>query len=114
MEDAMSDLKKTNKRLEAAAWGVGLLVVGGLGLVPGEQASLGVLSIGVILLALNLARVGLRIPVNWFTSVLGALAFGLGLAGMFVPMHLDFFSLLLVVIGLAFLIPGQRPLKAVG
>ena len=110
----MKDRKTLDKRYEAIAWGAGFIWVGILGLIPGEQNSIGVLSIGLILLGLNLARYLSKIPTNGFTTVLGILTSGLGLVVLLRPVlniprfEVDFFPLLLIVIGLYILIPGPK------
>jgi len=110
----MKDRKTLDKRYEVIAWGAGFMWVGILGFVPGEQNGLGVLGIGLILLGLNLARYLSKIPTNGFTTVLGILTSGLGLVVLLRPVlniprfEVDFFPLLLIVIGLYFLIPGPK------
>ncbi len=113
----MKGLKNLDKRLEAVAWGVGLTWIGILGLIPGDQNPIGLLGIGLILLGLNLARYLSRIPANIFTIVLGILVSGLGLVALlrqvfnFPHFELDFFPLLLIVIGLYILIPAPKRLE---
>ena len=110
----MGNWKALDRRYEAIAWGSGFVLIGILSLIPGNQNSIGVLSIGLILLGLNLARFLSKIPTNGFTIVLGIVASVLGLAGVlstvlnFPTFELDFFPLLLIVIGLYFLIPGPK------
>ena len=110
----MKDRKTLDKRYEVIAWGAGFMWVGILGFVPGEQNGIGVLGIGLILLGLNLARSLSKIPTNGFTTVLGILTSGLGLVVLLRPVlnlprfELDFFPLLLIVIGLYCLIPGPK------
>lgn len=113
----MKELKNLDKRLEAVAWGVGLTWIGILGLIPGDQNAIGLLGIGLILLGLNLARNLSGIPVNGFTIVLGILVSGLGLVVLlrqvfnFPHFELDFFPLVLIVIGLYILIPAPKRLE---
>jgi hypothetical protein len=52
----MKKEKTLDRRYTISALGAVLLLVGVLSLVPGEQDSLAVFGIGVILLGLNLAR----------------------------------------------------------
>lgn len=106
--------KSIESRCEAIAWGSGLAWIGILGLIPGNQNDIGLLSIGLILLGLNLARFLSKIPTNGFTIVLGTVFSALGLAALLRPVlnfpyfEVDFFPLLLIVIGLYFLIPGPK------
>ena len=110
----MANLKALDRHYKAIAWGAGFVWIGILSLIPGNQNSIGVLGIGFILLALNLARSLSRIPINGFTTMLGILAFALGLAALLRPVlnfprfELDFFPLLLIAIGLYILIPGPK------
>ena len=110
----MKDLKTLDKRYEAIAWGAGFVWIGILSLIPGEQDSIGVLGIGLILLGLNLVRYLSEIPTNGFSTILGILASVLGLVVLLRPVlniprfELDFFPLLLIVIGLYFLIPAPK------
>ena len=110
----MNDIKTLNKRYESIAWGAGFVWIGILSLIPGEQNSIGMLSIGIILLGLNLARYFSKIPPNVFTITLGIIAAALGLLALLRPLlnfpllELDLFPLLLIAIGLYFLLPAQR------
>ena len=70
-ELAVNPLITLNKRYEVIAWGLGFLWIGILGLIPGDQGGIGLLSIGLILLGLNLARAISKIPVNLFSIASG-------------------------------------------
>ena len=63
----MGNRKALNKRCETIAWGTGFAGIGILSLIPGDQTSIGLLGIGLILLGLNLARYFSQIPTNRFT-----------------------------------------------
>jgi hypothetical protein len=65
-----------NKRMEAVAWGLFLIMLGGRFLVPGDTIPKGVWSIGVglIMLGLNLARYLTQIKMSGFTVFLGIVA----------------------------------------
>ena len=65
-----------NKRLEAAAWGLFLIMVGGFMFVPQNQIPQGLWSIGigVIMLGLNAARYFYGIRMSGFTTFLGILS----------------------------------------
>lgn len=79
-----------NKRLEAVAWGLFLIMLGGFALVPEETIPHGAWSIGVglIMLGLNAARYYNKIRMSGFTtflgivSVLGGIAALLGLGSL--------------------------------
>lgn len=65
-----------NKRLEAAAWGLFLIMAGGFMFVPQNQIPQGLWSIGigVIMLGLNAARYCYGIRMSGFTTFLGILS----------------------------------------
>lgn len=113
-EITMKDLKTLDKRYEAITLGVGFIWIGILSIIPGDQNSIGVLSIGLLLLGLNFARFLSKIPINLFTTILGILISILGLVVLLLPVfnlprfEVDIFSLLLIGIGLYFLVPGQK------
>ena len=113
----MKDINTLDKRYETFAWGVGFVSIGILSLIPGDQSGIGVLSIGLILIGLNLTRSLSKIPINTFTTILGLLAFLLGLVALFrralniPPFELDLFALLLIIIGIYFLIPARQELS---
>lgn len=65
-----------NKRLESMGWGFFLIMFGGFALVPKEIVPRGAWSIGLglLLLALNLARYLNKIKMSGFTTFLGVLS----------------------------------------
>lgn len=89
-----------NKRLEEIGWGLFLLMIGGLILVPDEQLPHGVwlVGVGVIMLGLNVIRYFNNIKVSGFTITVGILALVVGLAG-FYGIKLPLFAIFLLVIG---------------
>jgi len=97
-----------NKRLETIGWGLFLIMLGGIALVPKETVREGVWSIGVglIMLGLNAARYLNGIKMSGFTLFLGALALFTGI-GEFLGVELPVFEILLILIGLNIII---RPL----
>lgn len=104
--------KKLDHRLQTAVWGMILILLGGLSLVPGDQAGIFVLGVGIILLGLNLVRYINRMPINGFTIILGAVALTLGgltslrsLLGWDFRLELPLLPILLIAIGLYLLIP---------
>lgn len=74
-----------NKRLETAAWGLFLIMLGGFLLVPDELVTEGVWSIGVglIMLGLNSARYFYGVKMSGFTTFLGILSLITGIAQLF-------------------------------
>ncbi len=65
-----------NKRLETAAWGLFLIMLGGFMFVPETTLKKGIWSIGVggIMLGLNAVRYTYKIRMSGFTTVLGILS----------------------------------------
>ena len=96
-EDAQKSL---NKRLEAISWGLFLIMIGGIGLVPHNLVPEGtwLIGAGLIMLGLNAARYYKQIPMSSFTIVLGIIAVLAG-ASNFVGVELPFFPILLILIG---------------
>jgi hypothetical protein len=89
-----------NKRLEGAAWGLFLIMVGGFMFVPQSQVPQGLWSIGigVIMLGLNAARYFYGIRMSGFTTFLGILSVLGGLAELIGLTSLQG-ALLLIIIG---------------
>jgi hypothetical protein len=89
-----------NKRMETAAWGLFLIMLGGFMFVPKSQVPAGLWSIGVglIMLGLNAARYFNGIKMSGFTTFIGILAM-LGGIGELI-FHTDWDgALLLIVLG---------------
>jgi hypothetical protein len=94
------DKRTLDKRFETIGWGLFLLMVGGLALVPKSIAPEGTWAIGVglIMLGLNLARHLNGIPVSGFTVVVGFIALASGLGDVF-GADLPIFPIVLILIG---------------
>ena len=90
-----------NERLEAFAWGLFLVMLGGLWLVPANTVpdDAWLIGAGLIMLGLNLGRYLNEIPMSGFTITLGALAMGIGLAGAF-DFRFPFIAVAIIAIGL--------------
>ncbi len=89
-----------NKKLESAAWGFFLIMLGGFALVPDHTIPKGAWSIGVgvIMLGLNAARYFYKIRMSGFTTFLGILALLGGTAELIWHTSLDG-ALLLIILG---------------
>ena len=89
-----------NKRLEAIGWGLFLIMIGGIWLVPDEQVPQGtwLIGAGLIMLGLNGVRYLNGIKMSGFTIVLGILALAAALGGLF-GVKLPLFAVLLILIG---------------
>ena len=94
-----------NKRLEQIGWGLFLIMIGGIALVPDQQVPAGtwLIGAGLIMLGLNVARYFNRLPLSGFTLTLGTLAIIMG-ASDFFGVDLPFFPILLIVIGASILL----------
>jgi hypothetical protein len=101
-EETNMNLEKAalNKRLEAAGWGLFLIMVGGFMFVPQTQVPQGLWSIGigVIMLGLNTARYFYGIKMSGFTTFLGILSLLGGLAELIGLTSLQG-ALLLIILG---------------
>jgi hypothetical protein len=77
-DHALENTSKTalNKRLETAAWGLFLVMLGGFMFVPETTLKKGFWSVGVglIMLGLNAVRYYYQIRMSGFTTVLGILS----------------------------------------
>ncbi len=89
-----------NKRLETIGWGLFLIMIGGLALVPNDHVPAGawLIGTGLIFLGLNAARMIAGLRASSFTIVLGILALLSGL-GDFFRLELPLFPILLILIG---------------
>ncbi len=89
-----------NKRIEDIGWGLLLIMTGAIWLVPEDQVPRGswLIGTGILLLALNVVRYfkGAGVPV--FTTVLGILLLGAGLAA-YLGTALPVLAICLIVLG---------------
>ena len=94
-----------NKRLETAAWGLFLIMLGGFMYVPETTLSKGVWSIGVglIMLGLNAVRYTQKIKMSGFTTVLGILSLVAGVLQVTGVMAMEG-AILLITLGMYLLI----------
>ncbi len=94
------------QRLDAIGWGLFLLMLGGLWLVPeewGVPEGTWLIGAGVIVLGLILVRYLNRLQVSGFWMFMGALALGTGLASV-LGLDLPVFPILLVIAGAGILL----------
>ena len=102
-KDAPIDPKvHLNKRLEAIAWGLFLVMIGCLWLIPNEQVPEGtwLIGVGMIMLGLNIARYFKGIKMSGFTIFLGVLALIIGISDFF-GLDLPVFPILIILWGLS-------------
>ena len=97
------------RRLEATAWGLCFIMVGGLLLLPSETVPHGIwlVGAGLILLGLNVARLLNGLAVGTISVALGALALIAGIAS-FAGLRLPILPLILIVIGAEILFKAAR------
>ncbi len=97
-----------DRLLERIGWGLFLILIGGLLLVPQGQVPEGswLLGAGAILLGVNLARYLNGIAPSYFTTVLGVLALAGGV-GVFYGVELPLLPALLILVGVGMIF---RPL----
>lgn len=102
------DAEALNKRLEMVGWGLFLIMIGGLMLVPEQYVPEGLwlVGAGLIMLGLNAARYFYHLPLSWFTIILGLLALASG-AGDLVGIDLPVFPILLILIGAHILLKSR-------
>lgn len=104
----ISEKELLNKRLENISWGLFLVMLGGLWLVPNRWIPEGtwLIGAGLIMLGLNLVRYTKGIKMSGFTLVVGVIALLSGI-GDILKYDLPVFPILLILIGANILI---RPL----
>jgi hypothetical protein len=93
-----TDLAGTAKRLDQIGWGIFLVMIGVIWLVPGVPQGTWLIGTGVLLLVLNAIRS--RLGVQWIgvSVALGVLALVAGL-GDFTGIAIPLFPICLVIIG---------------
>ena len=101
------------KRLDAVAWGLLLIMIGVIWLLPERRLPqhAWLIGVGVILLGLNVVRRLSGIKVSGFTVVLGVLAVALGISDYY-GLQPPVIPIALVVIGAAILggaVARRRP-----
>jgi hypothetical protein len=100
---------KNDRNIDAIAWGT-LFIWWGLTLLIKLPAGVGLIGVGVILLAANAARYFQGLGMNGFGTAIGVLALVWGvleLIGTVLPLSLPVFPILLIVLGLLVLFGGR-------
>ncbi len=97
--------KALNKRLDAIGWGLFLVMIGGLGLVPSEQVPAGAWLVGVAIIwfGLNAIRYLSGVKMSNGTIVLGIVALVAGL-GQMTGLNLQLLPILLILLGASLVI----------
>ena len=94
--------KSLDQKLNAVAWALFFIMLGGLWMVPAGTVpeSAWLIGVGLILLGLNAARYLQKLPMGWLTVILGVIALIIGIGGMF-GVQLPIFPIILVIIGVS-------------
>jgi hypothetical protein len=95
---SFSDTGDTASRLDQIGWGIFLVMIGTIWLVPGVPEGTWLVGTGVLLLLLNAIRSGMGIPWSGVSLALGVLALVAGL-GAITGVNLPLFPICLVIIG---------------
>ena len=112
----MNDSIRKNRNIDALAWGA-LFIWWGLTLLIKFPAGVGLIGVGLILLAANAARYFQGMRLSAFTTTIGVLALvwgGLELAGTVLPFQLPVFPILLIILGLMILFGSRREEPSAG
>ena len=96
----------TASRLDQVGWGIFLVMIGVIWLVPGVPEGTWLIGTGVLLLLLNAIRNRVGIPWSGVSVVLGVLALLAGV-GQLTGVKLPLFPICLVIVGLSLIL---RPL----
>jgi hypothetical protein len=92
------DKRELDHQFERISWALFLIMLGGLGLVPGVPSGTWLIGTGLIMLGLNIVRYLNDIPVSRFTILLGFAAMAFGLVRL-VGADLPVLPILLILIG---------------
>lgn len=105
LSDEETRKHELNKQIERVSWGLFLILLGGLWLIPTryvpEDAWL--LGAGVILIGMNLVRNRNGIPMSNFTLILGGIALVIGAANV-IRFNLPVFPILMIILGAALIL----------
>lgn len=93
----------TARRLDQIGWGIFLIMIGTIWLVPGVPSGTWLIGTGILLLVLNAVRSSLAIPWSGFWVAVGAVALAAGL-GDVIGIRLPLFPICLVIIGVALIV----------
>ena len=97
--------QELNQRLETIGWGLFLIIIGALWLIPDQRVPEGtwLIAAGVIMLGVNVVRYLNEIKMSAASLFLGLLLTIFG-AGEFVGLDLPFFAILLLVFGVGIIL----------
>lgn len=67
-----ADDAEFERRVDAVGWGVLLVALGGVLLLPDAPEQLWLVAVGAVMLGMSVVRAVLGLPVVWFTAMVGA------------------------------------------
>src|SRR5512135_2989676 len=97
------DTQDRRKRFDEIGWGIFLMMIGTIWLVPSVPQGTWLIGTGVLLLVLNAIRYRSQVEWSGFSTVLGLLALAAGLSEL-IGIKLPLFAICLVVIGASMLL----------
>lgn len=97
------------KRLEDIGWALFLILTGILWILPEGRVPPGtwLIGTGLLLLGLNAIRLLMRVPLSWFTTLLGGLALLAGVSTLW-GLGLPVAAICLILLGTAILVRQFR------
>jgi hypothetical protein len=98
-----SDVQLRLRRLDEIGWGIFLIMIGTIMLVPSVPQGTWLIGTGVLLLLLNAIRYRTQAGWSGFSTVLGVLALVAGLSEL-IGIKLPLFAICLVVLGVSMVI----------
>jgi hypothetical protein len=98
-----ADAADTAKRLDQIGWGIFLVMIGTIWLVPAVPSGTWLIGTGILLVALNAIRSRLSISWSGFWVAVGVIALTAGVSDV-VGIRLPLFPICLVIIGAALIL----------
>lgn len=102
------NIRDVGKRLDQVGWGIFLIMIGTIWLVPSVPQGTWLTGTGILLLLLNAVRFTKGIPWSSVSTALGVLALAAGL-GALAGIDLPLFPICLVIIGVGLLLGTVTP-----
>lgn len=103
-----------NKVLDGLAWGLFFILLGLVWIISASHSidagTYVAVGVGIILIAINLVRMGVGIKVSKFSLFIGLIAFALGGAGI-IGYSLDLVPMIIILIGLFIIAEGLQKVR---
>jgi hypothetical protein len=106
-----SDSSNLDRRLDQIGWGVFLIMIGAIWLIPSVPQGMWLIGTGVLLLGLNAVRYMRGVSWHRTWTALGLLAFLAGV-GELTGIKLPLFAISLVMVGLSLVLRSLMPQSA--